>query len=187
MELIDGRELFDYITSPELIKSFTTAERLYVLKELALGIKEFHDHGLTHRDIKPENVMIVRTPEKIRVIIIDYGFVCNNASRTVNCSIKLGSPAYMDPQAMAGDFDSMKRADWWAFGQILCIVMVNIILYDSRNNRFNTISESQFWRSRAPQSLHKLIHDLTNVRLPAEARPSGDTVIRLLSSVSPNP
>ena len=38
---------------------FTQIDKFIIMKEIAQGIKQFHDKKLIHRDIKMENIVLV--------------------------------------------------------------------------------------------------------------------------------
>ena len=40
------------------------------LRQLAIGVREIHSHGLLHRDIKPPNVLVRKDG---RVVVLDFG------------------------------------------------------------------------------------------------------------------
>ena len=93
MELIDGKDLFDTIY--DNVHVLTMDEKILIAREIALGIKEFHDKGLIHRDIKPENIMVVLKPV-LRVVIIDYGYICDMAHQSSDCFRSSGTKGYLD-------------------------------------------------------------------------------------------
>ena len=106
MEYIQGKDLFDHIDA----NTFGEDEKLIVARDIALGIEELYNAGFVHRDIKPENIMVVMDP-KIRVVLVDYAFVCNSKQPWSGCSSKMGTMAYYDKKSIPGDMDSMKLAD----------------------------------------------------------------------------
>lgn len=176
MEYIDGRELFDLI----LDYSLDMDEKIYISKEIAVGIKEFHDAGLVHRDIKPENIMIITEPT-LRVVIIDYGFVCNMANPWEGCKRNIGTRAYYDNLVVLGDFESMKKADWWALGQIMSILLVNAVLYDSNSHTYSNLTEKELYMAQIPEILHDILLGLTRTDISQSQRPQEYMIIRALN------
>ena len=79
-----------------------------LLREVLLGLRHAHEHGVVHRDIKPENLFLLRG-EGPRVKILDFGTAKLYANVPANMQITqrgvtIGAPLYMSPeQAMAGE------------------------------------------------------------------------------------
>ena len=69
MELLEGGDLYDYITK---IKSFTEKDAAIIMSQLLSAVNYLHSKGIVHRDIKPENIAveipleIERNPNKQR-------------------------------------------------------------------------------------------------------------------------
>ncbi|MEM8711050.1 MAG: serine/threonine-protein kinase, partial [Planctomycetota bacterium] len=72
LELIDGVELFAYVTSNEL----DLRERVELLVQAAEAIEYSHERGVIHRDLKPDNLLVVETLAGPRVKLIDFGIAC---------------------------------------------------------------------------------------------------------------
>lgn len=108
MELVPGRSLRAAIDAGDL----TVAERLRILREVAVALAAAHDAGIVHRDVKPENV-IVRPDGRVKVL--DFG-IARAAARDVEGDgptgpslptlttrgAALGTPRYMAPEQIKG-------------------------------------------------------------------------------------
>ena len=113
MEYIDGQNVKELMTR---MNRFPLEVALLVAREVAVGLKNAHSHGLIHRDIKPANIMLARDG---RVMITDFGIAKapDDMSITVTGQT-LGSPAYMSPEQAAGrPIDH--RCDIFSLGIIL--------------------------------------------------------------------
>ena len=132
MELVEGPTLADRIAQGPI----ALAEALPIAKQIAEALEAAHEHGIIHRDLKPANIKV---REDGTVKVLDFGLAkamdpagasSANANNSPTISIHatqagviLGTAAYMSPeQARGATVD--KRADLWAFGVVLC-VMVN--------------------------------------------------------------
>lgn len=108
MELVPGRSLRAAIDAGDL----AMAERLRILREVAVALAAAHDAGIVHRDVKPENV-IVRPDGRVKVL--DFG-IARAAARDVagdgptgpslptltTRGAALGTPRYMAPEQIKG-------------------------------------------------------------------------------------
>ena len=78
--------------------------------------------GFIHRDIKPANILIdVNGCAKLA----DLGFATTDAKICEDRLVKAGSPLYMAPEVLKGNFYSAK-GDIWALG----IVLLEMIIGD---------------------------------------------------------
>jgi TPR repeat protein/serine/threonine protein kinase len=118
MAYIEGRPLADLIRSGKVQNERQIAIAIY---KLARALQEAHDHGIVHRDLKPANIMVDKKGEPI---LTDFGLACKRrtegeASLTRSGMI-LGSPAYMSPEQIEGDPDSVGPAsDQYSLGVVL--------------------------------------------------------------------
>lgn len=55
MELIEGGEMFDYITKWLIL---TEAETALIIYQIIYTINYLHECGIVHWDLKPENILI---------------------------------------------------------------------------------------------------------------------------------
>jgi hypothetical protein len=164
MEYVNGVELFDLVQPGRLTRDQKTA----VLKNIATAISDLHQANLIHRDIKLENIMV--TPATLEIKLIDYGFTCK-IEATASCSNRVGTLMYLDPRVKFGNFESMKKADWWAFGQVLYSTYSNTSLYNSQWMRV----DPSFVRSIMPGRIADMFLKL--YQLDQMSRPSGQEVL----------
>ncbi len=112
MAYIKGRELKEVIAEGPM--KLDTALDLAI--QIAQGLQEAHDNGVTHRDIKSANVMITA---KGRAMIMDFGLAKQTGQTALTREgTTVGTVAYMSPeQTQGGDVDH--RTDIWSFGVLL--------------------------------------------------------------------
>jgi serine/threonine protein kinase len=116
-----------------MLKKTRLEDKFTIAKNIAIAIDALHKAGLIHRDIKLENIMVL--PD-FSIKLIDYGFTCKIGSGSEVCKGRMGTEGYTDPSVVLGDIESLKKADWWAFGQVLFSFYTNKSLYDSRTRRY---------------------------------------------------
>ena len=118
MAYIEGRPLSDLIRGGKMQSERHIAIAVH---KLARALQQAHDHGIVHRDLKPANIMVDKQGEPI---IMDFGLARKarkegEATLTQSGAI-LGSPAYMSPEQIEGDPESVGPAsDQYSLGVVL--------------------------------------------------------------------
>ncbi|WP_437608351.1 protein kinase [Sorangium sp. So ce834] len=128
MEFLDGRDLrvIRKKRGPLPVEEAT----LYVIQACD-ALAEAHALGLVHRDVKPANLFLTHTREGAPCIkVLDFGIskVSEAASLGVSemrtsTGQMLGTPHYMPPEQMRGQRDVDARADIWAVGSLLYVLL----------------------------------------------------------------
>ncbi len=112
MAYIEGQSLKEKIDAGPL----EIDEAADIALQVAEGLKEAHDKGITHRDIKPANIMLT---EKGQAKIMDFGLAKLEwgADLTKTATI-MGTVAYMSPEQAKGEKVDL-RTDIWSLGCVL--------------------------------------------------------------------
>ena len=135
MEFLEGGTLADRLRKARL----TSVETAALARELTGALALFHDQGLLHRDIKPSNIAFTAAG---RPKLLDFGLAemfvdtapspgrprsaldpkawanISDLSTIDPGGGVAGTPAYMAPEAQAGEFLDAS-ADLWSFGVVL--------------------------------------------------------------------
>ncbi len=117
MEFVEGQRLNDYVKSRDV----TLAQRVEVVRKVALAMDYAHRQGVVHRDIKPQNVLIDAAGEPH---VVDFGIALRlGLARAAGADSPqpegpVGTIGYIAPEQMNGQpVDA--RADVFALGALL--------------------------------------------------------------------
>lgn len=110
MEFIDGDDLSSLLRRVGRLSSERAVE---IARQLCVGLAAIHNAGILHRDFKPANVII---DGKGRVRITDFG-IAGIESEVANDRLRVGTPAYMSPEQIAGK-DVSAKSDIYALGLV---------------------------------------------------------------------
>ncbi len=110
LEYIPGK------TMREVAGDLSFEDKLDIARQIALGLKAAHSHGLVHRDLKPENIKL--TDEK-QAKILDFGLAKTALTDSVDRQGNIeGTLYYLSPEQLRGD-NITPASDLFSFGVVL--------------------------------------------------------------------
>ncbi|XP_038220515.1 serine/threonine-protein kinase ULK3 isoform X2 [Zerene cesonia] len=113
MEYCCGGDLSKYIHRYGRVPE---AKVLYFLQQLASALKFLREKGVVHMDLKPHNLLLHKDSDgKYLLKVGDFGFA-QHMSAGPQRAVR-GSPLYMAPEMVAGEYDA--RVDLWSVGVIM--------------------------------------------------------------------
>ena len=130
MDLVDGGDLFDFITqSPD--GKLTDEDSLNLLIQVLETLDYLHEEmNVCHRDIKPENFLVqVLDDGEPNLKLIDFGFACE-----IKPGLRdyLGTPTYTAPEIiMRDEYD--EKVDIWSTGILLFNMLTGCQPYNSND------------------------------------------------------
>lgn len=118
MEFIEGDSLYDIMAPPPAGrgKSFSEAEALDIIIQIADALAHSHEKGLIHRDVKPKNIIL--TPGGVAKLT-DLGLARATDDKEAaesEAGKAYGTPYYISPEQIRGDVDIDFRADIYSLG-----------------------------------------------------------------------
>jgi hypothetical protein len=135
MELVASRSLAELIRRHG---ACSTAQAALVADSVAAALEAAHRRGITHRDVKPGNVLI---GDDGQIKLTDFGIARNMSEVTMTASgLILGTPAFIAPEAAAGD-PVTPAADLWGLGATLYAAVTGDPPYDSGDDPVETVTE----------------------------------------------
>lgn len=95
------------------------SEAKRIFHQIVEGISYCHSLNIVHRDIKLENILL---DAQRNIKIIDYGFsICVDPGQRLK--IFCGTPSYMAPEIVQKHEYSGAKADVWALGVLLFVLL----------------------------------------------------------------
>ena len=148
MEYIDGEDLAAVLRR---MGRPSKEKAVQIARQLCAGVAAAHANRVLHRDLKPANVMI---DGQGRVRITDFG-LAGFADEFQDDDVRVGTPAYMAPEQLAGQEVSIK-SDIYSLGLVLFEVFTG-----KRAFQADSIAEiKRLHDSGAPSSLSGIVEDL---------------------------
>jgi len=143
LELATGGELFEFLSFTGCFEE--SIARTY-FQQLMSGVEFCHSKGVVHRDLKPENLLL---DDEFTLKLADFGF-----SNIICAAHKLmftecGTPGYMAPEMPKGKGYDGAKADIWACGVILFIMLAGF-------PPFQKPSPSDWWFNKLSNNKHAL-------------------------------
>ncbi|KAG7439582.1 kinase-like protein [Guyanagaster necrorhizus] len=116
LELVEGGDLLDYITSRDGLSEDLAR---HITWQLCDALAYVHSLGVTHRDLKPENVLLTKHDPPI-VKVADFGLAKVVDSLTMLRTM-CGTPSYLAPEVVRQEnhqgYDNL--VDSWSVGVIV--------------------------------------------------------------------
>lgn len=118
MAYISGAPLTEYV---KLGKKLSLRNIAMIIRKISIALEAAHKQKIVHRDLKPANIMVDDDKEPV---VMDFGLARQehneDVSRLTTVGTILGSPAYMSPEQVSGDIDSIgPQSDLYNLGVIL--------------------------------------------------------------------
>lgn len=128
MELLEGRNLDEYLTNLERKGQRVSVERMLdIMGPIVDTLVTAHARGIVHRDVKPANIFVLKSKARGRIRLLDFGLAKESGAPTVTQEGSItGTPLYMAPEGWAGKPKELDlRLDVYAFGAVVFRILGN--------------------------------------------------------------
>ncbi|XP_062860189.1 serine/threonine-protein kinase H1 homolog [Trichomycterus rosablanca] len=113
--------------------SFTERDATRVLRMVLDGVRYLHMLGITHRDLKPENLLYYHPGADSKIMITDFG-LASTRKKGDECMMKTtcGTPEYIAPEILVRK-PYTNAVDMWALGVISYILLSGTMPFEDDN------------------------------------------------------
>jgi serine/threonine protein kinase len=135
-ELVDGETLQSRCVQGRAWEPGVVARLAAVLCD---ALAAAHAKGIVHRDVKPANVMLTRTAPGLK--LLDFGIAKlyedarTDGDDATSTGAMLGTPAYMAPEQFDTKRGATDRADVYALGVLLFLLLTGRYPFDEPTPR----------------------------------------------------
>jgi serine/threonine protein kinase len=150
MEYVDGKNLYDYMTT--VTGPLPMQNVALLLNEVLSALSYVHKRNLIHLDIKPSNIML-STSNSVK--LVDFGISQDNKS--IQHDKPMGSPAYMSPEQVEGEKVDF-QTDIYSTGIAMFELLTGRLPFnhcESRDELFHVIKLNKMPLLEANNSLDK--------------------------------
>ena len=116
-EHLKGGELYERIIDGKYLTEVKAAK---IMRQVLLAINYMHQKNIIHWDIKPENILF-ESKDQEDIKITDFGFSAFFDPKD-GLSLILGSPLYMAPEIIKGNYYN-EKVDIWSVGVITFMLL----------------------------------------------------------------
>jgi serine/threonine protein kinase len=121
MELLEGMTLFKKM---EQDGRFAPRVACDIIWQVAEALRYIHGRAIIHGDIKSENILLLRMPDRRRVVkLLDFGLARAEAALLGGSGRVEGTPHYLAPERIHGDPPS-QQSDIYALGILMYELLV---------------------------------------------------------------
>jgi len=174
MEYVDGAGI------AEAARGRSWEEVLEMLVQVCRALSYVHSRRLIHFDLKPANVLVTATG---KVKVVDFGVALVRAS---NCPVPMrGTPLYMAPELVRGDWRIDHRVDIYSLGimsyELLCERLPFVA--DSVTDLFfqHQVQTIDFRAcDRVPEWLREIVRRMC-AKDPADRFPTANAIIEAIN------
>lgn len=148
MEYLSGDNLLKFISEKQKEENFNECDISKLLRYLLKALVFIHNQNIVHRDIKPENILFGDKDDIATLKLIDFGLATSTMTKDSN---RVGSPYYMAPEIINGDFTT--KTDSWSVGVLLHLMLTGKYPFGTQNDHPKDIFNMILYEPFDPKNL----------------------------------
>lgn len=148
MEYLSGDNLLKFISEKQKEENFHESDISKLLRYLLKALVFIHNQNIVHRDIKPENILFGDKDDIATLKLIDFGLATSTMTKDSN---RVGSPYYMAPEIINGDFTT--KTDSWSVGVLLHLMLTGKYPFGTQNDHPKDIFNMILYEPFDPKNL----------------------------------
>jgi serine/threonine-protein kinase len=132
MEYVEGHPL------TEAARNLTVAQKVELMRKVALAVDFLHRNGIVHRDLKPANILV---GSDLEPKVLDFGLAARSEAGIEPLTLPgdvIGTPDYFSPEQARGEVGLNPRSDVFSLGTILYELLTGELPF-----RGETLAEQQ--------------------------------------------
>ncbi|XP_068081595.1 death-associated protein kinase 1 [Anabrus simplex] len=140
LELIEGGELFHYVSAKERLDE---AEAAHFIRQILEALQHMHNNNVAHLDLKPENILLL-SHDSLHIKLIDFG-LSQQLSPDTRLRAMFGTPEFVAPEIVNYEPLSL-GTDMWALGVITYILLsgASPFLGEDKQETFSNVVEGNY-------------------------------------------
>lgn len=109
-----------------------------LITQVLEALAEAHAKGIVHRDIKPGNIMVMGSGMHLQIKVLDFGIARFESATAQARKITIdgqiwGTPSYMAPELLQGDFKACLESDVYAVGLVALECLLGETVYSGED------------------------------------------------------
>jgi calcium-dependent protein kinase len=131
MEYCSGGDLSQKIQhKKEFDLLYTEKDVVRYMKHILRCLCYLHTRNISHRDVTPSNFLIIKSKDKFKLKLIDFG-LSQHVHKVTVCPEVIGTARFMAPEAIEGEIHL--ASDIWSAGVIMYLLICGSYPFDGHD------------------------------------------------------
>ncbi|KAL0484356.1 p38 MAP kinase [Acrasis kona] len=118
----------------------STSQIRHIMRQILIGIRDVHNHGIMHCDIKPANILLNKDLSNIK--LCDFGSCCLFSDQYKCNSSATSTLWYRAPELLVACCDYDSSVDMWSVGCVFAELLLGRVMFRGRDelHQFHLVS-----------------------------------------------